>query len=192
MEKRPVVFIDRDGTINKEAGYINHPDNFEVYPFVSHAVRLLNVNDILAVVVTNQAGIARGYYPIGTMHLLHEKMESILNENGAKIDALYYCPHHPSSKIKEYALDCNCRKPKTGMIDKALQELPIDEKNMYVVGDKLSDMEFGWNAGCKTIMVMTGYGKGELVKLKNYEKKPDFICENLLDAVLFVLEDLKK
>ncbi|MGA1846463.1 D-glycero-alpha-D-manno-heptose-1,7-bisphosphate 7-phosphatase [Deferribacter abyssi] len=192
MEKKPVVFIDRDGTINKEAGYINHPDNFEVYPFVSQAMRLLNINNILAVVVTNQAGIARGYYSIETMHVLHEKMYYILNKNGAKIDALYYCPHHPSSKIKEYAINCSCRKPKTGMINMALRDLLIDKEKMYVIGDKLSDIELGWNANCKTILVLTGYGKGELAKLKNYDKMPNYICENLLDAVLYVIDDLKK
>ena len=190
MERKPVVFIDRDGTINKEAGYINHPDNFEIYPFVAQAVRLLNKYDILAVVVTNQAGIARGYFPIENMFRLHDKMVNELEKNGARLDGIYYCPHHPSSKIPEYAKDCDCRKPKPGMIKQAVKDLAIDEKKMYVVGDKVSDIELGWNTGCKTLFVLTGYGKGELAKFEGKGKKPDFICENLLEAVVEIIKDL--
>ncbi len=190
--KLPTIFIDRDGTINKEAGYMNHPDSFEIYPFVYQAIRLLNRHNILAVVITNQAGIARGYFPESVMHALHEKMFRECEKHGAEINGLYYCPHHPSSKIPELAIDCNCRKPKTGMFEQAVKELPINTSKTYMVGDKFSDIKFGYNCGAKTVMVKTGYGKGE-IELK-YEKQtilPDAIKNNLLDAVIWILKDLK-
>ncbi len=190
--KLPAVFIDRDGTINKEAGYMNHPDSFEIYPFVHQAIRLLNIHNILVIVVTNQAGIARGYFPESIMHSLHKKMQYELEKQGAKIDALYYCPHHPSSKNPKLAIDCNCRKPKTGMYEQALNDLPIDTEKTYMVGDKFSDIQFGNNFGAKTIMVKTGYGKGEM-ELKYHKQSvlPDTVKNNLLDAVLWILSDLK-
>jgi D-glycero-D-manno-heptose 1,7-bisphosphate phosphatase len=189
--KFPTVFIDRDGTINKEAGYMNHEDSFEIYPFVYHALKLLNIYNVLAVVVTNQAGIARGYFPEDIMHRLHKKMYKEFYKRGVKINGLYYCPHHPSSKIPELAIDCNCRKPKTGMFEQALRELPIDTNKLYMIGDKFSDIKFGHNIGAKTVMVKTGYGKGEIeLNYSSQKILPDIIKENLLQAVLWIIKDL--
>ncbi|HCW92605.1 D-glycero-alpha-D-manno-heptose-1,7-bisphosphate 7-phosphatase [Flexistipes sinusarabici] len=192
MAKRPIVFIDRDGTLNKEAGYINHIDNFQLYPFVYQAIRLLNHFNILSVVITNQAGIGRGYFTESFLKYVHNKMFSMLKKNGAFIDGLYYCPHHPSSKLAEYAVECDCRKPKTKMLEKALEEFSpeVDRKKIYVIGDKFSDIKMGSNFGCRTVMVKTGYGKGELMSKDNDSPKPSKIENNFLSAVLWIIRDL--
>lgn len=188
MAVYPTVFIDRDGTINVDAGYINHTDNFIMYPFASQAVRMLNEAGYLAVVITNQSGLGRGFFTVDVMNEIHHKMNNVFEKNGAKIDGLYYCPHDPNAKVEEFKADCNCRKPKTGMIDKALQDLPIDKNNMYFIGDKISDMKTGFATGCKTIMVKTGYGQGELLhKSKNWDRMPDKTASNLLEAVRLIL-----
>ncbi|MDR2870769.1 MAG: HAD family hydrolase, partial [Deferribacteraceae bacterium] len=144
MEKRPVVFIDRDGTINLDGGYINDEQNFAIYPFAAQAIRMLNMHKVLAVVVTNQSGIGRGFYTMEVMQHLHAKMNMHLKSQGAFVDGIYYCPHDPNAKAAEYRIDCDCRKPKTGMLDQAIRELPIDTSRMAMVGDKYSDMQAGF------------------------------------------------
>lgn len=189
MVKYPTVFIDRDGTINRESGYINHISNFEIYPFAFHAVKLLNENGFLSVVITNQAGIARGIFDEQFLEKVHNRMLMDFKSSGARIDAIYYCPHHNSSKNPLYAIECDCRKPKNGLIKRALSELPVDKDNMFIVGDKYSDVQTGVTAGCRTIMVKTGYGKGEIESdFEKWSVKPDFIEENLLMAVLRILK----
>lgn len=190
MGKLPTIFIDRDGTINREAGYINHVDNFELFPFTAQAIRLLNEHNFLVVVITNQAGIARGYFPESLLMEVHNKMDMELAKQNAKVDALYFCPHHPSSKDPELAIECNCRKPAPGMIEQAIKDLPVDTERMYMIGDKFTDIKFGKKCGCKTIMVKTGYGKGELALSPDSIIKPDYLVENLLDASIQILKDL--
>lgn len=189
MVKYPIVFIDRDGTVNRESGYINHISNFKIYPFAFQSVRLLNRNGFIVVVITNQAGIARGIFDEQFLEKLHNKMLLDFEKNGAKIDAIHYCPHHISSKNSLYAVECDCRKPKTGLIQKALENLPVNNEKMFIIGDKYADIQTGINANCKTIMVKTGYGRGEIEN--DYHKwsvKPDYIEENLLTAVLRILK----
>ena len=186
----PVVFIDRDGTINIDGGYINDPDNFIMYPYASQAVRMLNVNGFLAVVITNQSGLARGFFTEEVMNNIHEKMNNIFKMQGAYIDGLYFCPHDPNAKIEKYKAVCKCRKPETGLIENAIKDLPIDTNRMYFIGDKHSDIMAGHKSGCKTIMVKTGYGKGDLLhKSSKWEVKPDKVCDNLLKAVKIILEN---
>lgn len=188
MELYPTVFIDRDGTINYDAGYINDPDSFVMYPFAAQAVRMLNLSGFLAVIITNQSGLGRGFFTEETMNMVHKKMFDTFKNQGAKIDGLYYCPHQTGSKIPEYDLDCRCRKPFTGMIEKAFGELPIDKSRTFFIGDKYGDMETGFNAGSKTILVKTGYGKGELIqKSSKWKRMPDAVSEDLLDAVRLIL-----
>lgn len=189
MELFPTVFIDRDGTINIDGGYINTPDHFDIYPFAAQAVRMLNVHGWQCVVVTNQSGIGRGFYTTEIMHSINSKMYRHFEKQGAKIDGLYYCPHDPNSKIEEFRVKCECRKPKTGMLEAAAADLPIDRNRTIFIGDKYSDMQTGFNFGSKTIMVKTGYGKGEIEQFSaSWSRQPDYCAENLLEAVNIILK----
>jgi D-glycero-D-manno-heptose 1,7-bisphosphate phosphatase len=145
---------------------------------------LLNENGFVVIVASNQAGIAHGYYREEDAILFHQAMKENLAKEGAYIDAIYYCPHHPEAKIERYRVDCNCRKPKPGMLTRAESELNIDLKQSFIVGDKLSDIEAGKRAGCKTIMVRTGYGVEEL---KSNEIDCDYVANDLHDAVQHIL-----
>src|SRR5262245_29668675 len=117
LMKKPAIFIDRDGTISEEVGYVNHPSRFQLYRYSSSAIRLLNESGWLAVLVTNQAGVARGYFAEDVIHQVHQQLESELESGGAKLDAIYYCPHHPTVGPPRYRQDCNCRKPKPGLLE---------------------------------------------------------------------------
>lgn len=188
--KRPAVFIDRDGTINEQMGYINHISRFKILPGVSKAIKLLNENDYLVLVVTNQSGIARGYFPVELVDKIHSYMRDTLGEKGARIDGIFFCPHYPGGKIKEYAFDCTCRKPETGMIDKALEMFDLDMEHSFMVGDHFTDLEFAHNCHLKGIMVKTGYGLGEVdYILPDFEHKPVHVAEDLLGAVKWILKN---
>ncbi len=188
MDRKPTVFLDRDGTINYDAGYINDTDNFVIYPFAAQSIKMLNDSGYLVVVITNQSGLGRGFFNIETMNKIHEKMYAELAKQGAKIDGLYYCPHDVNAKVAEFKGDCDCRKPKAGMLEQAFSELPIDKSNTFFVGDKHSDIMAGYTFGSKTIMVETGYGKGDLLnKSHKWEVKPDYVAQNLLEATRAIL-----
>lgn len=188
-ELKPVVFLDRDGTINYDAGYINDIDNFVMYPYAAQAIRMLNINGFLVVVITNQSGLARGFFTEETLSEIHNKMLHDLKKQGALIDAVYFCPHDPNAKLEKYKAVCSCRKPETGLIDMALKDLQIDKSRMYFIGDKHSDIMAGYKSGCKTIMVKTGYGKGDLInKSHKWEVKPDKIADTLLDGIKLILK----
>src|SRR6188768_2469573 len=130
---RPAVFIDRDGTVSEEVGYVNHPSRFRVFPYSAEAIKLLNDNGWLAIVVTNQAGVARGYFAEDVIVRVHEQLRADMEKSGAKLDAIYYCAHHPSVGEAPYRLDCDCRKPKTGLIDRAAQEFEIERSASWMV-----------------------------------------------------------
>ncbi len=190
--KKPAVFIDRDGTINEQRGYINHISRFKIIPGVEDAIRLLNQNNFLAIVVSNQSGVARGFYPIELVHEVHALMKQLLEENGSFLDAIFFCPHHPDGVIPEYTRKCNCRKPGTGLIDQACRSFDIDLSNSYVVGDLYSDMELAERAGVRGILVKTGYGLGEIeYTLPTKPRKPLYVAENLLDAVNWILDEAR-
>ncbi|MDR2400517.1 MAG: HAD family hydrolase [Deferribacteraceae bacterium] len=185
---KPAVFIDRDGTINVDGGYINHPDRFIIYPFAAQAVRLLNLYGYLCVIVTNQSGIGKGFYDEGVMERIHAKMLNHFAREGARIDGIYACPHDPNAKIPKYRINCDCRKPNTGMLKTATAQLPIDESKTYMIGDKYSDIRTGFNFGSATIMVNTGYGLGERqLHGESWERPPDFAAENLLHAAKLII-----
>ncbi len=189
--KRPAVFIDRDGTMTVEGGYINHPSRLKLITGTADAVRLLNENDIYAVVTTNQAGVARGYFTEDMIHVVHNRMRKLLEKKGARLDQVYYCPHHPREGGPGYRVDCNCRKPKPGMIEQACKDLPVDLGRSYMVGDKISDSEFGHRLGLKTVMVLTGYGRGEYeYQRQDWTDTPDHIAKDLRAAVQWILQDL--
>lgn len=191
--KKPAVFIDRDGTINEQLGYINHLSRFVILPGVSEAVRLLNKNNLWAIIVSNQGGVARGYYPMELVEEIHAFLKSSLKEQGAIIDGIFFCPHHPAGVVPEYSSECDCRKPETGLIDKALEAFDIDMSNSYVVGDRYVDIELAIRVNIKGILVKTGYGLGEMeYVIPEMPVKPDHVAEDLLDAVKWILNEEKE
>lgn len=152
------VFLDRDGVINVEKGYLHRIEDFEFLPGVPQALRLLKEAGFLLVVVTNQSGVARGYYSLAAVHELHRHLQSELADAGVAIDGFYVCPHHPEHGSADSAGECDCRKPLPGMIERATADFRIDPARSYLVGDKPSDIEAGRAAGCRTLLVRTGYG----------------------------------
>ena len=176
------VFLDRDGTINVEKEYLYQAKDFEFIPGVPEAVRLLNQAGIMVVVVTNQSGVARGYYTEDDVENLHRHIAGELERSGAHVDAWLYCPHHPSGR-GSYALPCDCRKPLPGMLREAARRYDIDLELSTMIGDKLADIEAGHSAGCRTILVRTGYGAAE----EQHVGPHTTVCDNLLSAVKCLL-----
>jgi D-glycero-D-manno-heptose 1,7-bisphosphate phosphatase len=182
------VFIDRDGTISEEVGYINHPSRFRLYPYSASAIKLLNNNGWLAVVITNQAGVARGYFSEDLITKVHEKMEEELKEQNARLDAVFYCAHHPTVGEPPYRADCDCRKPKPGLITRAAAELDIDFRQSWMIGDRYSDIELARNAGIRSAFVLSGYGRGEWEHQRaSWANQPDLIAKDLFEAVKEIL-----
>lgn len=183
------VLLDRDGTLNEEVGYVNHLERFLLLPQVGQAIRLLNKHGFKAVVITNQSGVARGYFPESLIHQVHQKMQDLLKKEGARVDGIYYCPHHPDIGIPPYRQKCRCRKPATGLVEDAVEELNIDCLRSYVIGDRGVDIEFAARIGAKGILVLTGYGKGEWEYFGNQWKvKPDHVATDLYEAVQWILQ----
>lgn len=187
--KRPAVFIDRDGTISEEVGYVNHPTRFRVFPYSSEAIRILNEAGWLAIVITNQAGVARGYFSEDVIHRIHDQLTRDLQNESARLDAIYYCAHHPSVGEPPYRLDCDCRKPKPGLIQQAAKDFDIDLTSSWMAGDRYSDIELARNAGLRSAFVLSGYGRGEWeYQSQRWEHQPDLVCENLLEAVKSIVD----
>ena len=185
------VFLDRDGTINEQMGYINHISRFHLLPGVASAIRRLNEMQIPVIVVTNQSGLARGYFPEQLLTEVHEKMHQQLADEGARVDGIYICPHHPEAKEERYRLDCGCRKPKTGLLKQASQELNINLESSFMVGDRWSDLRCGVKAGTTPILVLTGYGRGDLKYIgPSQQVQPAYIAEDLSDAVSWILRNI--
>jgi D-glycero-D-manno-heptose 1,7-bisphosphate phosphatase len=178
---RPAVFLDRDGTIADEVGYLNHIDRFRMFPFVGAAIRRLNEAHLAVIVVTNQSGVARGYFPESLVREVNQRMQCELQSAGSRLDAIYYCPHSSADR-------CDCRKPSTGMLDQAAREHDLDLSRSFVVGDRYGDMELAFRAGCKAVFVRTGYGLGdETWHAKDWPRQPDAIVDNLECAVDWIL-----
>jgi D-glycero-D-manno-heptose 1,7-bisphosphate phosphatase len=185
---QPAVFIDRDGTISEEVGYVNHPSRFRLFPYSSQAIRKLNERHWLAIVVTNQAGVARGYFSEDVILRVHDQLDLELKKQQAQLDAIYYCAHHPSVGEPPYRLDCDCRKPKAGLVNRAAQDFEIDLSASWMVGDRYSDIELARNAGLRSAFVLSGYGRGEWeYQRAGWKQQPDLVCENLLEAVESIL-----
>jgi D-glycero-D-manno-heptose 1,7-bisphosphate phosphatase len=181
---RRAVFIDRDGTLSEEVGYINHPSRFRLFPYAADAIKHLNENGWLAIVTTNQAGVARGYFSEEMIANVHEGMTRDLDKAGARLDAIYYCAHHPSVGDPPYRFDCDCRKPKPGLISRAASDFEIELSESWMIGDRYSDVELARNAGVKSAFVLSGYGRGEWEHQRvTWTHKPDLVAENLLEAV---------
>jgi D-glycero-D-manno-heptose 1,7-bisphosphate phosphatase len=188
LSGRPAVFMDRDGCLIEERGYINHPSRVRVLPRAPEAVARLNAAGILAVMATNQAGIARGYFSNDTLLAVNAELENQLADHRAKLDALYVCTHHPTAGQPPYREACACRKPKPGLLLRAAAELGLDLSRSVMVGDKPSDVEAGQAAGAATVLVLTGYGRGEWeYRRHEWTVKPDHVAEDLFDAVEWAL-----
>ena len=186
--KQRAVFIDRDGTISEEVGYINHVSRFRLFPYAPAAIKHLNENGWLAIVITNQAGVARGYFSEDTIQAVHGAMTNELKSNGAQLDAIYYCAHHPSVGEPPYRFDCDCRKPKPGLISRAVKDFGINLEESWMVGDRYSDVELARNAGVKSMFVLSGYGRGEWEHQRlNWTEQPDLVAEDLLGAVRLIV-----
>ena len=178
------IFMDRDGTLSHEIGYVNHASRFRLFSYAVDAVRLVNRSDFLAVVVTNQAGVARGYFPESVIHEVHALMGEAITAGGARLDAVYFCPHHPSLGEPPYRQDCDCRKPRPGLLERAAREHEIDLARSYVIGDRYGDVQLAWKVGAKGVLVKSGYGLGELAyHAPTWPRQPDLVAEHLLEAV---------
>lgn len=185
MRRYPAVFLDRDGTINEEVGYLNHLSRLRLIRGVGKALRTLQERGIRLFVVTNQSGPARGYFPVELVDIVNEEIRKRLRKQNVIIEDFFVCLHHPEEA-------CSCRKPKTGLIEMAFAKYPIDRERSYVIGDRVTDIELAKNAGLKGILVLTGYGRGELeYVLPRKSVRPDYIAEDLFDAVNYILTDLK-
>ena len=179
------VFLDRDGTICEEMGYINHISRFQMFPFVPVAIRRLNQAGLAVIVVTNQSGVARGIFPESLVHLIHEKMAAELAAAGARVDGIYFCPHKPEDA-------CDCRKPRPGMLERAAREHSLDLAGSYLVGDRNMDLEMARQVGARGILVLTGYGRGEYeLHRDEWLVQPYRVAENLDVAVDLILEELR-
>ena len=181
---RPAVFLDRDGTLIEERGFLDRLDNLQIFPWTADAVRLLNRAGFVTVVVTNQSAIARGMIDEPFLAQVHREIDARLGE--ARLDAYYFCPHHVESKIEEYRVACDCRKPKPGMIARACRDLDLDPARSFMVGDRWLDVACGRAAGVRSILVRTGQGAQE------EERSPapvpaDAILNNLMEAVGWIL-----
>lgn len=182
------VFLDRDGTVTEEAGYLTDIDMLRLIPGAGYAIRRLNQAGVKVVLVTNQSGVARGYFPESLVHAAHNKLIRMLRDEGAALDGIYYCPHHPTAGSSEYTISCDCRKPGTGLLDRAAIELDIDIAGSFVVGDKWSDVELGQRAGAKTILVKTGFRPDDPGNIRPaHVKEPDFAAHDLSEAVEWIL-----
>lgn len=184
------VFLDRDGVLTEEVGYLSDVSQIRFIPDSAKAVHLLNETGMKVIIITNQSGVARGYFSEGVISEIHQEMGTQLSAEKAFIDAIYYCPHHPAGTVEKYALQCNCRKPGVGMLTQAAEDHGIDLKHSYLIGDKLSDIECGQRAGMSSILVLTGYGKDEEKKItEGSPVKPNYIAKNLYEAAQWIIED---
>jgi D-glycero-D-manno-heptose 1,7-bisphosphate phosphatase len=187
---KPAIFLDRDGTLSHEVGYVNHASRFRLYPWAVDAVRLVNRGGFLAVVVTNQAGVARGYFPESLIHEVHAELHAAMEAGGARLDGVYYCPHHPSVGAPPYRQNCDCRKPRPGLLRRAEAELGVDLARSYVVGDRHGDLALAWSVGARGVLVRTGYGLGELAwNAQRWPRPPDLVAEHVFEAVDRILEE---
>lgn len=189
MTLRPAVFIDRDGTLAHEVGYVNDVSRFRLFPWSIEAVRLINRSGYLAVMVTNQAGVARGYFPEPAVREVHERLQAALADGAARLDGIYYCPHHPDAGQPPYRQDCDCRKPRPGLLERAAGDLGIDLARSWVVGDRQGDLQVAWAVGARAAMVKTGYGRGELRHhAPSWTRQPDLVAEHLLEAASLIVD----
>ncbi len=185
------VFLDRDGTVNEEVGYLTDLSKLKLIPGAGDAIRRLNEAGLKVVLITNQSGVARGYFPEALVHEAHALLEKMLAEEKARLDGIYYCPHHPTAGDSHYTTDCDCRKPGTGLIDRAAHDFDVDVISSYVVGDKWSDVELGQRAGARTVLVQSGFAPDDPGNKRPPELgDPDFSAHSLAEAAEWIINQL--
>ena len=209
-KRRAAVFLDRDGTINEEVGYLDRPEKLRLVPGAAEAIRLINESGMKAVVVTNQSGVARGIFDEAFVDEVHAQLREMLREERASLDGFYFCPHHPTEGRGKYLLNCDCRKPAPGLLLRAVEELSLDPEHSYMIGDTLKDIEAASRIGVQGILVRTGYGAEaadalisaaesrqmspgteELLHRGDLVSHPVHIAGDLLAAVRWLLKDRK-
>ena len=174
---RPSIFLDRDGTLNESEGFVNHISRFRLFPWSTEAIRLINRQGYLAILVTNQSGVGRGLYSEALVRAVHQRFEVLLAESGARLDGIYYCVHDPSDK-------CDCRKPKPGMLFQAQKEHDIDLSRSFMIGDSYNDLKAGWAAGTRSALVRTGYGEGNYAHQRDsWDRQPEVFGANLYQVL---------
>jgi D-glycero-D-manno-heptose 1,7-bisphosphate phosphatase len=184
---RRAIIMDRDGTVCDEVGYVNHVERIRLLPRSAEAIRRANAAGFQTVVVTNQAGVARGYFDESLVDEVHDRVRRLLAEGGARLDGIYYCPHHPEVGAAAYRVACSCRKPQPGMLFRARDDMGIDLSASYMIGDSVRDVEAGHRAGCTTILVRTGYGRGEIEhQPQRFTVEPVHVADDLLAAVAWI------
>lgn len=177
------VFLDRDGTICEEMGYLNHISRFKMFPFAASAIRRLNEAGAPVIVVTNQSGVARNVFPEALVHRVHQQMTDELAAAGARVDAIYFCPHKAEDA-------CECRKPHPGMLEVAAREHGLELEKCTLVGDRYADLEMAHRVGARGILVLTGYGRGEYeIHRHSWPRQPDAVVEDLAAAVSLILKE---
>ena len=182
------VFLDRDGVINEEADLVCKPSQLRLIEGSAEAIKMLKESGFLVIAITNQPVVARNMCSESDLAAIHERLKSMLAEKDARLDAIYSCPHHPDKgypeENTEYKIDCGCRKPKTGMITRAAKDFSIDPRKSFMVGDTTRDIQTGKNAGCRTILVRTGFAGRD----GKFDTRPDYVCENLLEAAKLIIK----
>lgn len=195
-KRLPAIFLDRDGTINEETGYVDRLERLALIPGAAEAIRLINQRGLKAIVVTNQSGVARGLFDEPFVAALHAHLERMLRREGAFLDGIYYCPHHPTEGRGQYLLSCDCRKPAPGLLIRAQEDLALDPARCYMIGDTFSDIEAGARAGIRGILVRTGHGEKAAAALSELGReglpappivRPVHVAQNLLEAVRWIL-----
>ena len=184
---KPTVFLDRDGTINEDVGYLNAIERLVFIPGALDAIRLLARANYQIAIVTNQAGVALGMIEEQVLEELNAHIDKAIREAGGRVDGWFVCPHSASATVEKFRLDCDCRKPKAGLFEQAYRALPVDKSRSFYVGDKASDMAAAKNAGLAGIMVRTGYGEGELLRLKGNVPGATIVTANLAEAASRIL-----
>ena len=182
---RRAVFLDRDGTLIEEAGYLDRLARIQLFPYTIDAVRLLNRAGFTVVVISNQSGVARGFFDEGFVQQTHTHLSKTFANGGAAIDAFYYCPHHPEGTVATYRHACDCRKPKPGLLERAARDHGLDLRHSFVVGDRMNDVETGRAVGARSVLVRTGYGVEHETAAR---EQGAVVVDNLIGAVAWILQ----
>jgi D-glycero-D-manno-heptose 1,7-bisphosphate phosphatase len=185
---RPAVFLDRDGTLIEEVGYLNRLERVVFFPWTVDAIRVLNAAGLAVVVVTNQAGVAQGYYDEAFVQETHRFIDARIRAGRARVDGYYYCPHHPQAKVDAYRVACDCRKPAPGMLVRAARELDLDLARSFVVGDRWGDVDLAAAAGTRAVLVRTGYGVAE--ETRPGRAAADHVADDLAGAAAWILQQI--